>query len=323
MNPFQEEREKKIPFKLVFACAALLLVTALALFEYFLPLKTLLPAARTNGAGEEMRVHFLDVGQGDCTVVEFADGEVLVVDAGDGSFEHENALVRYLKGLRAKEIFIAVTHADVDHYGGFTELLSCFRVKRAYLPAMESARPEYRNFLSAVRNAGCETQTLSRYTAIGAKAGGYVCCISPYSEGEENDNDASAVLWLSYGGVNILLGGDISAARERLLLREYALGEGVFDCGKLPVRLEDTHILRVSHHGSAYSSCAEWLEFLNAETAVISCGRGNSYEHPAAGAVKRIAETGAEIYRTDELGHVTVGISEGKYTVYTDLEQRI
>jgi len=294
-----------------------LLVLAVVLFHAFVPFEALLPpvSVRAREAGE-LRVHFLDVGQGDCTVVEFPSGKALVVDSGDGSFSSRTNVLRYLKGLSLTDISMLATHADGDHTGGFESLLRVYEVETVYLPLVSEESESYRNFQSTVEKSGAATQTITRYGVIADESGAYAVCISPLSTESDGDaNDTSTVLFLHYGGVNILLAGDISEAREKKLRNEYSLLEGIFDKGEYRVRLEDTDILKVSHHGSADSCSREWLELLSPKTAVVSCGKGNEYAHPSAEAMERLNDSGAELYRTDELGNIVVCVKDGGYTV--------
>lgn len=315
MKRDKTDATKRARRKLAVWAAAVAAMIALTALSYFIPFKSALPAYSLPSRAEgEMRVHFLSVGQGDCTVIEFPNGEVLVADAGDGSFDAENKIIRYLKGLDVSSFSFLATHADIDHYGGLRELLEIFPAEKVYLPLLETDTLAYRAFVAA---AGAETEVLTRYDTIVNGSGAYAVCISPYSVGEEDENDSSTVLYLSYEGVNFLFCGDISSAREETLLREYSLYEGIFDSG-FSVRLEETNILKVSHHGSAGASSAEWLALLGADAAIVSCGRGNSYSHPAAESVARLREAGAEIYRTDELGDVVVSVRNGSYTIYTN-----
>ena len=294
----------------------MLLVAVIALVHIFVPLSLLLPAYQVEARAEgELRVHFLDVGQGDCTLVEFPSGEVIVLDAGDGSFGHRNHLVRYLKALAPSKLTLLLTHADADHYGGFRALIGAFGADEVYLPALGEDTPEYAALLKAVENSGAEVDTISRYDVLSDGSGAYLACISPKSLEEGDGNDTSAVMYLDYEGVGVLLAGDISSSVERRLVREYALMEGIFDCGEFEVRLEETDIVKVSHHGSGYSNSEEWLSLLSPECAVLSCGKGNAFSHPSAEALDRIASAGAEIYRTDELGDIIVTIGEGKYSL--------
>lgn len=286
----------------------------IVLFHAFVPLETVLPPISISARQEgDMRVHFLDVGQGDCTIVEFPGGNVLVVDAGDGKFTSRTKLLRYLKGLHPMKLALVATHTDRDHCGGFPSLLRTFDVGTFYLPLGSDLDSELQ---SALENSGVKTEKMTRYDVVADDSGAYAVCISPLAaETDGTENDTSTVLFLSYGGVNFLLTGDISGEKEKRLMEEYALMEGIFDSGPYSVRLEETDILKVSHHGSANSCSDDWVNLLSAETAIISSGRGNTYGHPSLDAMERLALSGADIYRTDELGDVVVSVKDGAYLI--------
>lgn len=299
------------------SAAAVLVAIVVGVIFACRPLRAALPARAIPEREEgELRIHFLDVGQGDSAVVEFPDGELLLIDAGDGTFYNENKLIQYLKGLDSKKISYLATHADLDHFGGFSELFEYFPPEKVYLPALPSDSSAYSKFLEECDRSGCELSALSRYDAIAHASGAYLACVSPYAAGEGDGDDSSAVLYLNYQGVRVLFCSDISVVRERLLLREYALGEGIFDAGDYRVNLEKVDVLKVAHHGSDDSSSAEFLSLVSPREAVISCGRGNRYTHPFAGSVERLGLCGARIWRTDELGDIVVRISEeGLYNI--------
>lgn len=295
-----------------------LIVAALAVAAALVPYRLLLPAVALPERGEdELRLHFLSVGQGDCTIAEFPSGAVLVIDAGDGSFANDDYIVRYIKGLAPASLMLAATHADSDHYGGLTELLRVFDVEKVYLPAVGSETGAYARLLSAVEQESCATETFVRYKSLLDRSGAYLVCISPHAEGETDENEAAAMLYLEYEGVRVVLSSDTSSARERELLAEYALSEHIFDHGRLEVDLTDIDLLKVAHHGSAGATSAEWLALLSPAAAVISCGAGNSYGHPAEDTLRRLFEAGAEHYRTDELGTVVASIDGGACTIHT------
>ncbi len=299
--------------RLILIAVSALFVSAVAIFDAVRPFRTLLPSVALPERLEgEARIHFLDVGQGDATIVEFPSGDVLLVDAGDGSFSNDNKIYRYLKGIDPVHLTIAVTHPDIDHCGGVENVIKNFEVERVLLPVYGSDNGFYLKMLKACK--GIPTETLSRYRSVRDSSGAYVVCVSPASLTEASENDASSVLYVNYEGVETLLGADISSVAERMIMREYALLPGIFDSGDLHVDLGSIEILKVSHHGSAASSCEQWLTFLGAEVAVISCGAGNSYGHPSADAVMRLAQH-SEIYRTDELGDIVVTIRDGAYRV--------
>ena len=185
-------------------------------------------------------------------------------------------------------------------------------MEKLYLPVLPSDTGSYLGMVEAAEQRGVETETLTRYGCIGEE-GAYAVCISPYSAGEEESNDSSAVLYVRGCGVNALLGADISSARERRLLGEWDLDNEIFNSGNCEVDLRDVDILRVSHHGSASSSAAEWLQLIDPEVAVISCGRDNDYAHPAEETIARLTECGANILRLDEVGDVLITLHDGSY----------
>lgn len=307
---YKKRKRKRFLIRAAAVLFAVCVIAAIGVWNFTTPFRTLLPAYSLEKREEgEVRIHFLDVGQGDCAVIELPGGTALMIDAGDGSWENNNHILRYLKGLGSPALTLVATHADADHCGGFPAIFEAFTVEKVYLPVLSQTGSVYEVFLEKAKAYPCET--LTRYT-LAAEGDAYAVCVSPYSGDETVENDSSAVLYFSYAGVNVLFGADISAEREKQLLEEQKLseelGEHVFDSGKYAVRLNETEILKVSHHGSANSSSAEWLGMLSPATAVVSCGAGNLYGHPSGDALSRLAAVGATIYRTDELGDVMITI---------------
>lgn len=309
--------KKKLLRRLILAGAAVLLVCALAILFALEPFAMLLPAYALPKREEgELRLHFLDVGQGDCTLIEFPDGEVLAVDGGDGSFSCTNKLARYLKALSPARLSLLVTHADVDHFGAFPFLLKEFEVETCYLPLLPVENAAYSELLSALGEARCKTDVLTRYDRMEKKEG-YLVCLSPRSQEEDDENDTSTVLYLNFGGVRILLCGDISSSREKLLLREYALMPGIFNSGDCAVDLDKIDILKAPHHGSEGSSSLEFLSLLRPQSLIVTCGKDNGYHFPKGGALEnfRAASPEGKIYRTDEQGDIIVSVKDASYSV--------
>lgn len=307
LRPFERRARRALLIRVGTVLLAALLVLALAVFNTAVGFRTLLPAyALAEREEGEFRLHFLSVGQADCTLVEFPDGHVLFVDSGGGTWQGNNHIFRYWKGLGSPDCDLLVTHTASDHAGGVPFLLNTLHAKTLYYPSVFSAS----SLKEAAVRAGVPCEPFSRSFVYGDE-NGYLVCLSPRSEEDEEANDCSAVLYLRYAGVGVLLTGDISSERERLLVRESALG--IFTDGLpdgFPAPLWETDILKAAHHGSGSSSCEEWLSLVRPETAVISCGAGNSYGHPDPAVTGRLSSYG-EIYRTDELGDVLVTISPG------------
>lgn len=270
----------------------------------------------------DLRIHYVDVGQGDCTIIELPDGKVMLIDGGDGSGETDRAVMRYLNALDIEVIdYLVVTHADSDHCGALDTVVRYKQVKKAFLPpTAASVSAEYARFYKQLNKEGCAIEYTSRAVnlTVTESATPYTLqCLYPYSQdilGEffdkEDDNALSSVFWLDYHGTSALFCGDAPKSVETLLLRDAALG--LFD-GQ-GVQLSSTEILKVAHHGSGSSTSDEFLSYLHVKTAVISCGEDNPYNHPSPNCLHALSTFGVQTYRTDVQGHVVATLhADGTY----------
>ena len=109
-------------FAVYFSSAAAVL--AIAILAYFFPYRDLLPALAVPARGDgETRIHFIDVGEGDATLVEFSSGDALLIDAGCGDFLNSQKILRYLRGVNFRTLSVVATHSDGDHCGGIADVL--------------------------------------------------------------------------------------------------------------------------------------------------------------------------------------------------------
>ncbi|MBQ8308738.1 MAG: MBL fold metallo-hydrolase [Clostridia bacterium] len=313
--------EKKMnKFKRRLFLLVLLIVLTLCVIAAFVGAHTWkyyfdLPSVGARAEGE-LRVHFLDVGQGDCTVVELPDDKIMLIDGGNTSEESATAIMRYFKALQIEAIdYLLVTHADSDHCGGLTTILQEYTPKRAFLPVSEQTDTgAYAEFFEALVKTDCAWQYSNRSVDLSSE-GEYPYTLRflyPYTidtEGEpispQTDNEGSAVVWLDYRGASVLFTGDAPKTTEEKLLRDDRLGL-LTNTG---VALSSTEILKVAHHGSADSTSREFVEYLGVEHAVISCGEDNLYGHPSNEACAALTGARAEILRTDLHGHVIATLS--------------
>ncbi|MBQ7323206.1 MAG: MBL fold metallo-hydrolase [Clostridia bacterium] len=321
-----EKRIKRI--KDILLCVLLVALLGLCVFSAFVPPDSWKyhvgkPSLPRRKAGE-LRIHFIDVGQGDCTLVELPDGKVALIDGGDSQEGTEMKILRHLNALRIDVIdYVIATHSDADHCGGLQEVVAQKKVLNAYLPTTkpEKACAEYVALYAELMQEGCAISYSERYLSLGnsTSENGYIFTfLYPYASelntGEEtkNSNLESAVMWLDYHGVSALFAGDAPRLVEQYLMRDDKLG--LFT--STGVRLTDTEILKVAHHGSADASTYEFLKYLQVETAVISCGKNNTYGHPATEVKENLTSVGASIYRTDQQGSIVITItSDGRYSV--------
>ena len=315
----KEKIENKIRvIKLIALYIVLALMLGLCIFSAFCPpirwkyyVKKPNVSKRVNG---EMRIHFLDVGQGDCTLIELPDGKVAMIDGGDTSDVTAKAVLRYLNALKIKTIdYLIVTHPDSDHCGSLKKVLQQKDVLNAYLPA---ANPEktggtYAEVYQQLLEEDCKCIYAESGETFGSTNAGYTfTCLYPYVRNEWSNpyNGESTVVWLDYKGTSAIFMGDATWGTERELMSNHELGL----LENLGVDLSSTEILKVGHHGSNSSTSLEFLEYLNVKASVISCGENNPYGHPVDEVLQNITQAGSKIYRTDCNGTVMISVKDGE-----------
>ena len=256
-----------------------------------------LMASRGDG---RLHVTFLDVGQGDSAFVVFPHGSTLVVDAGGLSFtsafdigDRVVAPVVRDAGFRRLD-YVALTHGDPDHIGGALSVLREFRPREVWegIPvprsepltrlrlAAEASGARWANVYRGSRVVVDEVDIVARHP-------------SPADwERQKARNDDSLVLELRWRDVSVLLTGDIGKAVE-----------GDVASATPPARLR---IVKIPHHGSLTSSTAAFLKAIHPTIAIASAGRANHFGHPVPEILQRYRDAGAEVFRTDRDGAVTL-----------------
>lgn len=320
----KDKIERKIRIiKIVLLCILLAVLVGLCIFSAFCPPNTWKyyvgkPKIEKRREGE-LRMHFLDVGQGESILIELPDGKVALIDGGDWLEDTATTILRYMNALDIDEIdFLVASHADADHVGGLAKIVECKKVFNAYLPAVDAVKAggSYASFYAALIEENCVKWQSSR--EISLSGDGYVFeFLYPYStdtnENIETDNNGlSSVIWLDYMGISALFTGDAPTETENILMRDDRLG--MF--AHRNVDLKSTEILKVAHHGGKGSTSLAFLNYLQIETAVISCAENNPYEHPAQEVQDNLAAANAELYRTDKHGSIMITVSaDGGYEV--------
>ena len=269
---------------------------------------------------ENMKVTFLDVGQGDCIHIQSEAGVHYLVDGGssDVSDVGEYRIIPYLKyqGISTLEA-VFITHPDEDHCNGLMELFRQGKdvgilVKKVYLPDIaESSKSEsFDEIVEIAENAGIEVNYLSKGQIL-SEGELRFSCMHPEKGYECNEeNEYSLVLEVTYDDFSMLLTGDVEGGGEELLteyLKEHAVEDKAKDKNKNQDKLM---VLKVAHHGSKNSTSEELLEILQPAFAVISCGKNNSYGHPHEETIERLEDVGSRIVITAESGAIMFEIDE-------------
>lgn len=262
-----------------------------------------------SGGSGDLRVTFLSVGQGDSTVVEFPNGQVMIVDGGglrSPTFDVGERIVApflWQRGITTVDVLV-MTHPQWDHYGGFAFLAEVFRPDDLWWNGDRAEAHGFTRLEAAL--ADHETDWIlvgaGDHFAIGAVG---VRVLGPPDDGPGwGLNDRSVVVALEYAGRRILLPGDVERVGEWALASADA--ELVSD------------ILKVPHHGSSTSSGEDLLAAVRPRWAVVSAGYRNRFGFPARDVVRRYRSAGVEVLRTDLHGAVTALVrSNGEMTVST------
>jgi competence protein ComEC len=246
-------------------------------------------------AHRRLDVYILDVGQGDCLVARFPNGQVMVVDAGAATpvDRGRTTVAPFLRTLGVDTIDLLVaTHADADHIGGMGALLEAFPVVMFMTGADTADTDTYRSLENALAHEkGLVRLPLAVDRQAGFQSWGPDLAIRFIgSRSGLDDNNASVAILIDCGDVEILATGDLEAVAERRLLADGAL--------------IDVEALKVGHHGSRTSTSEDFLNVVRPEIALISAGRRNRYGHPAAEVVERLERHGARVLRTDLHGTI-------------------
>lgn len=245
--------------------------------------------------GETLEVHFIDVGQGDATLIKQGD-HAMLIDAGDN--DKGTALQSYLQHQGVEHLDYAVgTHPDSDHIGGLDVVLYKFSWDQVIMPDLEKDTKTYQDVLRVIQDKGTEI-TYPKAGAVYSLGSAEFTVIAPVKEDYgDNWNDYSVGISLQFGKNRFVFTGDAEEDAEQDML-----AQGI-DLS--------ADVLKAAHHGSDTANTMEFLEEVNPRAVVISCGEGNSYGHPRAGAMNNFRSIGAEVYRTDEQGTI-VAVSDGE-----------
>ncbi len=233
-----------------------------------------------DATGLGFTIAFIDVAQGDATLIIANTGETLLIDGGRSRERIQERLgAMGITDLDA----IAMTHPDIDHIGGLVKVIELYPIERIYLNGADSESLTFKTFIADVNSEGAEVITVTRGDSI--PLGGLTLQVVHPGTLRDDSNEDSMVLLLDCGDVKVLLTGDAETPSENEML----------DAGVLV----DIDVLKVGHHGSNTSTSQAFLDAVQPEVAVISAGLDNQYGHPHDEVVDRLVAAGVKIYMTD------------------------
>lgn len=277
---------------------------------------------------DTLRITFLDVGQGDATLLELPEGQVLLIDGG-AAYERWNmgrsVVGPYLwdQGIRKIDHLIA-THPQLDHVGGLAWIIRHFEVGYYWTNGVQRPEPFYQNLIDAVEEQNLVSQVA--WAGSNLLEGESPCQLRSLNPSREISkvrpmakehysgadlNNLSVVLSLTCGDHSILFSADAEVdALERMAQDP---------------QVQRATMIKIPHHGAKSSFSEEWVKQLTAKIAVVSAGQRNRYGHPAPSVLQHYEQQGMKVYRTDQDGAVLV--SQNLYSktteIHTAQEQRL
>lgn len=260
------------------------------------------PEKTASGADAELLVHFIDVGQADCALLEY-EGQYMLIDGGNR--EDGQLVVSYLQEQGVEELEAVVcSHAHEDHVGGLPSVLAVFPTKVVYAPTNDYASSVFDDFLYYVGQQGLEVTIPSPgdTVSLGEVTATVLGPVKTYAD----PNNTSIVLRVAYGDTALIFTGDMETEAENDMLDYWEGQEALFSAD----------VLKVGHHGSYTSTGYRFLYRVMPTYGVISVGAGNSYGHPHEEPMSRLEQAGVTILRTDTLGHI-LAHSDGESVYFT------
>lgn len=248
---------------------------------------------------------FFNVGQGDATLIRFTNGAKMLVDCGPDR-TILSKLGRYLPFYDRNIEYLLITHPDLDHYGGCTDVLKRYSVKNIIMSGEEKPGDSYwQVWKKYMDNEGAELKIINAPAEISVP-GAHLEVFAPNPlvdlPANAEGNNRSVVFRLTYGTTTVFFTGDMETPLENELVRLYCQFSSV---KPLPCPAFRSGILKVGHHGSDSSSGDLLLASVSPDTAVISVGK-NRYGHPSLRVLKKLERAGAQIWRTDELNDIII-----------------
>lgn len=245
-----------------------------------------------NTNNDLLKVHYLDVGQGDSIFIELPNNETMLIDAAE-SYQSEN-IINYLKNLNYQKIdYVIGTHPHTDHIGGLKDIINTFEIGKIYMPKVVSTTKTYESLLMTIKDKNLKINTAKAGTTIIDTDTLIVNILAPNNSTYTELNNYSVVTKITYGTTKFLFMGDAEK------LSENEIKENV-----------SADVIKIGHHGSNTSSSIDFIKKVNAKYGIISVGLNNKYNLPKEETITNWENSGTKIYLTSTNGTITA-ISDG------------
>lgn len=239
-----------------------------------------------NTNNDLLKVHYLDVGQGDSIFIELPNNETMLIDAAE-SYQSEN-IINYLKNLNYQKIdYVIGTHPHTDHIGGLKDIINTFEIGKIYMPKVVSTTKTYESLLMTIKDKNLKINTAKAGTSIIDIDTLKINILAPNNSTYTELNNYSVVTKITYGSTKFLFMGDAEK------LSENEIKENV-----------TADVIKIGHHGSNTSSSIDFIKKVNAKYGIISVGLNNKYNLPKEEIITNWENSGTKIYLTSINGTV-------------------
>ncbi len=249
-----------------------------------------------------LKIYFVDVGQGDCTLIQTPTNKSIIIDGGGSEFGNfdvgESILLPYLLDRRITTIdYMLISHADSDHISGLFAIIEKLNVKNIIISKQGENSANLKTLNQLVKDKNIKVTIVRQGDNIQIDKYSYLEILFPEDELIKDNvlNNNSIVAKFHYENFSMLFTGDIEEVAENRICEMYE------DTNKL-----NATILKVAHHGSKTSSTEKFLELVNAKIAFIGVGANNKFGHPNDEVIERLKQYTNLIYRTDECGEISI-----------------
>ena len=244
-----------------------------------------------QGTTNVLKVYFIDVGQGDSTFIQLADGKTILIDGGNKA--DATVIINYLHSLNISSIdYLIATHPHEDHIGSLPAIIKDFNIGNIYMPKASANTKIFENLLLSIKEKGYKINTAAAGVKIIDTKDLKLTILAPNSTEYKDVNNYSVVAKLIYKDTSFLFTGDAEDVSEKEMLKQN-------DDLKADV-------IKIGHHGGRTSSTKDFLEEVAPKYAVISVGKDNDYGHPHKETMERLSSLNLKIFRTDEQGTIIV-----------------
>ena len=240
-----------------------------------------------NTNNDLLKVHYLDVGQGDSIFIELPNNETMLIDAAE-SYQSEN-IINYLKNLNYQKIdYVIGTHPHTDHIGGLKDIINTFEIGKIYMPKVVSTTKTYESLLMAIKDKNLKINTAKAGISIIDTDALKINILAPNNSTYTELNNYSAVTKITYGTTKFLFMGDAEKLSENEIKEDVT-----------------ADVIKIGHHGSNTSSSIDFIKKVNAKYGIISVGLNNKYNLPKEETITNWENSGTKIYLTSINGTIT------------------